>query len=72
MVLFESLRQSVSGIVISREGFTDAIVGATSAEDVQAAVRFARENGLKFTLLENGHRWSDATFQEGIVVVMAA
>jgi FAD/FMN-containing dehydrogenase len=91
MSLLEPLRQSVSGIVISREDpsyaaareqllwnarkparFPEVIVGATSVEDVQAAVRFARDNDLKVTARGGGHHWSGVALQEGVVVDLSA
>lgn len=91
MPSLETLRQSVSGIVIAREDedyatarenllwnarkperFPNAIVGATSVADVQAAVRFAHRNGLKVTARGGGHHWSGVALQEGIVIDLSA
>jgi FAD/FMN-containing dehydrogenase len=52
--------------------FPDAIVGATSVADVQAAVRFAREHGLKVTARGGGHHWSGVALQEGLVIDLSA
>lgn len=46
----------------------DVIVGATSAADVQAAVRYARQHGLKVTARGGGHHWSGVALQEGLVI----
>jgi FAD/FMN-containing dehydrogenase len=54
------------------ERFPDAIVGATCVEDVQAAVRFAREHGLKVTARGGGHHWSGVALQAGLVIDLSA
>jgi FAD/FMN-containing dehydrogenase len=54
------------------ERFPNAIVGATSVRDVQAAVRFAHRHGLKVTARGGGHHWSGVALQEGIVIDLSA
>lgn len=84
MTSLETLKQSVSGIVIVREAagtaaittaperFPEAIVGATSVADVQAAVRFAHRHGLKVTARGAGLGRFDAPVEGGIVIDLSA
>ncbi|MBX5459724.1 MAG: FAD-binding oxidoreductase [Steroidobacteraceae bacterium] len=48
--------------------YPHVIVGATSAADVQAAVRYARQHGLKVTARGGGHHWSGVALQDGVVI----
>jgi len=48
--------------------YPDAVVVARSIEDVQAAVRLARERGLKAKARSGGHSWADTSVRDGILV----
>ena len=52
--------------------YPDAIVKVSSVADVQAAVRFAADSGLRVSARGAGHQFSGIAVQEGIVVDLAA
>src|SRR5262249_38146224 len=47
----------------------DAIVAATSANDVAAAIRFARANKMKVTARGSSHNFSGAFLREGCLLI---
>ncbi|WP_308377826.1 FAD-binding oxidoreductase [Streptomyces sp. ISL-98] len=56
----ESYDQERTGFNLAVQHRPDVIVGATRAEDVQAAVRFAAEHGLPVAVQATGHGYSVA------------
>lgn len=52
--------------------YPDAIVKVSSIADVQAAVRFAADAGLRVSARGAGHQFSGIAVQEGIVLDLAA
>ncbi|HEX9342749.1 MAG TPA: FAD-binding oxidoreductase, partial [Actinomycetota bacterium] len=49
--------------------YPDAVVRATSDQDVVAAVRLARQRGLKVKARSGGHSWVDASIRDGGILV---
>jgi len=49
--------------------YPDAVVQATSDQDVVAAVRLARERGLKVKARSGGHSWVDSSIRDGGILV---
>ena len=49
--------------------YPHAIVTAENAEDVQAAVKYARANGLRVAIRGGGHNWSGASLRDGSVLI---
>lgn len=54
------------------ERYPDAIVRVSSVADVQAAVRFAAEAGLRVSARGAGHQFSGIAVQEGVVIDLTA
>lgn len=63
----EGYADEVAGFISRVSHHPDAVVGATSAADVAATVRFARENALTVRVLATGHG-SSAQVEGGILV----
>ncbi|MEM6681702.1 MAG: FAD-binding oxidoreductase [Pseudomonadota bacterium] len=49
--------------------FPSAIVTAQSVSDVQAAMRYARQNGLKVAIRGGGHNWSAASLRDDTLLI---
>lgn len=71
-----------AGFTAEREGFVwngrkpeatpRVIVQATSAADVQAAVRYAAANGYRASARSSGHNWSGIALQDGVAIDLSA
>jgi FAD/FMN-containing dehydrogenase len=51
------------------ERYPEAIVSVESVEDVQAAVRLARDEGLLVAVRSGGHNWAGACLRDGSLLV---
>ena len=52
----------------SVDRFPDLVVVAREDADVQAAVRYAREHGLKVKARSGGHSWADSSIRDGVLI----
>lgn len=46
-----------------------AIIQASSSQDVQTAVRFAKDNGFRIAIRGGGHNWSAASLRDGAIMI---
>jgi FAD/FMN-containing dehydrogenase len=66
---YETARRATvwNGLVPDR--FPDVIVQARDADDIVAAIRYARANGHKVSVRSGGHSWAASHLREGGVVI---
>lgn len=62
---YESTRRSMSWNALAPDRRPDAIVRVTTVEDVQAAVKFARNEKLRVAVRTGGHSWCGSSLRDG-------
>ena len=65
---YEEAREAAVFNLRKPERYPDAIVQVYSDEDVVAAVRLARERGLKVKARGGGHSWTGSSVREGMLI----
>jgi FAD/FMN-containing dehydrogenase len=66
---YEALRKSMLWNALKPARFPEAIVRATSEEDVVAAVALARARGLQVAVRAGGHSWVGSPLRDGSLLI---
>jgi FAD/FMN-containing dehydrogenase len=66
---YEQLRLSMVWNALKPDRYPEAIVRATSDDDVAAAVRLARSRGLQVAVRAGGHSWIGSPLRDGTVLI---
>ncbi|HEY2601590.1 MAG TPA: FAD-binding oxidoreductase [Thermoleophilaceae bacterium] len=66
---YEQARQDAVWNARKPQRFPEVIVQAVSEDDVVAAVRLARERGLRVKARSGGHSWSASSVREGALLI---
>ena len=66
---YEQNRRAATWHAGTPNRFPAVIVQATNTSDVVAAIRLAREKGMKMAVRSGGHSWSGSHLREGIVLL---
>ena len=66
---YEHVRQATAWCKRVPDRYPEIIVGALNADDVVAAVRLAREQGLQVSVRSGGHSWNANHLRNGVLLI---
>lgn len=69
---YEQARRDAIWNELKPDRYPELIVRATSQDDVVAAVRIARERGLKVAVRSGGHSWTASGVRDGVLIDLSA